>query len=187
MSKNAFLQSISYLAAGIIVGTLYLNHRSYGRYSPGALWFDSDCLLSSVIYSVILNALLYVVVKHDIYIVPGILPKLDQIKHLILELSTIEKMYISVLAGVSAQMNQYLLSVRVALRCSHSKVHGILKRMRVYWRLFAPTGIFVQICRLRQRRQRLRRPPPVRAESGVDGPWTAIVGLRQERPDCRLL
>lgn len=104
MHKKIFLQIISFLYGGVIFVTLFLNKGILKQYFPHPITLDFHFLFLSIIFSVFLISFMYLVIKYDKFIIPGILTKLSQLKYLIFELTTIEKIYISLLAGVSEEI-----------------------------------------------------------------------------------
>ena len=104
MPKKIFLQIISILTGGIIFVTLCLNKGIFKNYFPHQIRLDFHFLFLSIIFSVILISFINLAVKYDKFIIPGILTKLSQLKYLILELTTTEKIYISLLAGFSEEL-----------------------------------------------------------------------------------
>ena len=105
MQKSIFLQILSYFTAGIIVVTLFLNKSFFNSYFPHQIRVDFHFLFLSIAFSLILTSTMYLVIKYDTLIIPGILSKLrSNIKELILKITTIEVVYISFLAGFSEEL-----------------------------------------------------------------------------------
>ncbi len=104
MPKKTFLKIFIQITIGLIVVTLILNKVIAKHYFPHPIILDFHFLFLSTFFLVLLISFIYLLVKYDKLIIPGILTKLSRIKHLILELSTIEKIYISILAGFSEEL-----------------------------------------------------------------------------------
>lgn len=119
MPKNSFLQTISLLSFGIIIVTLLLNKSIFNHYFPHLIVLDFHFLFLSLMFSVSLSSAMYLIVRWDKLIIPGILAKLSQLKFMLFELTTFEKIYISFLAGFSEEilfrgLLQPLLGITIA-------------------------------------------------------------------------
>ena len=104
MPKKIFLQMASLIYTGLFIATLFLNKSIFKHYFPHPINLDFHFLFLSIIFLGILISLMYLLVKYDKFIIPGILTKLSQLKYLIFELTTIEKIYISLLAGLTEEI-----------------------------------------------------------------------------------
>ncbi len=119
MPKNTFLQMASLIYTGLFIATLFLNKSIFKHYFPHPINLDFHFLFLSILFTVILISFMYLFIKYDKFIIPGILTKLSQLKYLIFELTTIEKIYISLLAGLTEEilfrgLLQPLLGITIA-------------------------------------------------------------------------
>jgi membrane protease YdiL (CAAX protease family) len=99
-----FLQWTSLVAASIVLVTLYFSERISDTYVLSQMRFDYHLFSNSIVFTATLTMFMYIFIKYDKYIIPGIVTKLSQYKSLLFELSTIEKIYLSLLAGISEEL-----------------------------------------------------------------------------------
>jgi membrane protease YdiL (CAAX protease family) len=104
MTKKWFLQFFSLFACGTVLAAVVLNKIFHKRYLPFTLDLDNPFFLMLLVSTTIPIFSIYLLVKHDKLIVPGILKKLEELKDLICELNQYEIIYVSLFAGLSEEL-----------------------------------------------------------------------------------
>lgn len=104
MLKNMYLQWASYVAAGVVFVALYMIDRISGRHVLSQMRLDRVSFSYAVVFTATLVMFMYLFITYDKLLIPGIVAKLSQYRLLLLELSTLEKIYVSLLAGVSEEL-----------------------------------------------------------------------------------
>jgi uncharacterized protein len=104
MPKSLFLHLTTIFSAGLALVALLLNRWLRGEYFPFDLVVSLRAIVLVMAAALLLMGVISLLTRYDRIFMPKILTRLRQLKPLLVELNRAERIYISVLAGISEEL-----------------------------------------------------------------------------------